>query len=49
MAPKGWGRGSVVGSLIGALVIGVLADGLVMLGTSESWQMVIKGSSSFLQ
>jgi erythritol transport system permease protein len=37
------GRGSVVGSLIGALVIGVLADGLVMLGTSEFWQMVIKG------
>jgi erythritol transport system permease protein len=37
------GRGSVWGSLIGASVIGVLADGLVMLGTSEFWQMVIKG------
>ncbi len=37
------GRGSVWGSLIGAFVIGVLADGLVMLGTSEFWQMVIKG------
>jgi erythritol transport system permease protein len=37
------GRGSVIGSLIGAFVIGVLADGLVMLGVSEFWQMVIKG------
>jgi erythritol transport system permease protein len=38
------GRGSIAGSLIGACVIGVLADGLVMLGVSEFWQMVIKGT-----
>ncbi|MGA8041169.1 MAG: ABC transporter permease [Terracidiphilus sp.] len=38
------GRGSVAGSLLGACVIGVLSDGLVMLGVSEFWQMVIKGS-----
>ena len=37
------GRGSVGGSLIGACVIGVLADGLVMMGVSEFWQMVITG------
>jgi erythritol transport system permease protein len=37
------GRGSVAGSLIGAFVIGVLADGLVMLGVSQFWQIVIKG------
>jgi len=37
------GRGSILNSLIGACVIGVLADGLVMLGVSEFWQMVIKG------
>jgi erythritol transport system permease protein len=37
------GRGSIGGSLIGAFVIGVLADGLVMLGVSEFWQVVIKG------
>ncbi|MGB6431791.1 MAG: ABC transporter permease [Candidatus Acidiferrales bacterium] len=37
------GRGSVFGSLAGAFVIGVLADGMVMLGISEFWQMVIKG------
>jgi erythritol transport system permease protein len=38
------GRGSIFGSLIGAFVIGVLSDGLVMLGVSEFWQMVIKGT-----
>jgi erythritol transport system permease protein len=38
------GRGSVSGSLIGACVIGVLSDGLVMLGVSEFWQMVITGT-----
>ncbi|MDE3106262.1 MAG: ABC transporter permease [Acidobacteriota bacterium] len=37
------GRGTVLGSLLGAFVIGVLADGLVMLGVSEFWQIVIKG------
>jgi len=38
------GRGSITGSLLGAFVIGVLADGLVMLGISEFWQMVITGA-----
>jgi erythritol transport system permease protein len=38
------GRGSISGSLLGAFVIGVLSDGLVMLGVSEFWQMVIKGT-----
>jgi len=38
------GRGSIVGTLIGAFVIGVLADGLVLLGVSEFWQMIVKGS-----
>jgi erythritol transport system permease protein len=37
------GRGTIVGTLVGAFVIGVLADGLVLLGVSEFWQMVIKG------
>jgi erythritol transport system permease protein len=37
------GRGSIAGTLIGAFVIGVLADGLVLLGVSEFWQMVVKG------
>ena len=37
------GRGTVGGTLVGAFVIGVLADGLVLLGVSEFWQMVVKG------
>lgn len=37
------GRGTIFGSIAGAFVIGVLADGLVMLGVSEFWQIVIKG------
>ncbi|MFN7928946.1 MAG: ABC transporter permease [Blastocatellia bacterium] len=37
------GRGTVGGTLIGAFVIGVLSDGLVLLGVSEFWQIVIKG------
>lgn len=37
------GRGTITGTLIGAFVIGVLSDGLVMLGVSSFWQMVIKG------
>ena len=37
------GRGGVGGTLIGAFVIGILSDGLVMLGVSSFWQMVIKG------
>jgi erythritol transport system permease protein len=37
------GRGTIAGTLIGAFVIGVLADGLVLLGVSEFWQMVTKG------
>ena len=38
------GRGTIGGTLIGACVIGVLADGMVMVGISEFWQMVIKGA-----
>lgn len=38
------GRGSIGGTLIGAFVIGVLGDGLVMLGVSSFWQQVIKGA-----
>lgn len=37
------GRGSIAGSVIGALILGVLNDGLVMVGVSSFWQTVIKG------
>lgn len=37
------GRGRIGGTIIGAFVIGVLSDGLVMMGVSSFWQTVIKG------
>jgi erythritol transport system permease protein len=38
------GRGNIGGTLIGAFVIGVLNDGMVMMGVSSFWQNVIKGA-----
>lgn len=38
------GRGTITGTLIGAFVIGVLVNGMVLLGISEFWQIVIKGT-----
>ncbi|MEU4223363.1 ABC transporter permease [Nonomuraea sp. NPDC026600] len=38
------GRGTVRGTLVGAFVIGFLADGLVILGVSTFWQILIKGA-----
>ncbi len=37
------GRGSIGGSIIGAFVISVLGDGMVLIGVSEFWQMIVKG------
>ena len=37
------GVGSVVGTLIGALIIAVLANGLILAGVSDVWQFIIKG------
>ena len=37
------GRGSVLGTVQGALIIGVLNNGLVLLNVSPFWQQVIKG------
>ena len=37
------GRGSVIGTVQGALIIGVLNNGLVLLNVSPFWQQVIKG------
>lgn len=38
------GRGNIRGTILGAFVIGFLADGLVIVGVSEFWKMVIKGA-----
>lgn len=37
------GRGKIAGTIIGAFVIGILSDGMVMMGVSAFWQTVIKG------
>ncbi len=38
------GRGSVWGTVIGCLIIGVLNSGLVLLDVSPFWQQVVKGA-----
>lgn len=37
------GRGRITGTIVGAFVIGILSDGLIMMGVSSFWQTVIKG------
>jgi erythritol transport system permease protein len=37
------GRGTIGGTIVGAFVIGVLSDGMIMMGVSDFWQTVIKG------
>jgi len=38
------GRGTILGTLLGAFVIGFLSDGLVLIGVSTFWQSVVKGA-----
>jgi ribose transport system permease protein len=39
----GGGKGSVWGTVMGAIIIGVLNNGLVLLNVSPFWQQVVKG------
>ena len=41
--PMGGGSGTVIGSLFGCLVIGLISNGLNLLGVNSFWQMVSKG------
>ena len=38
------GEGGVIGSLIGALIMGVLANGLNLLNVSAFWQRIVQGA-----
>jgi ribose transport system permease protein len=38
------GKGSVAGTVLGAVIIGVLNNGLVLLDVSPFWQQVVKGA-----
>ncbi len=38
------GRGSIWGTVLGAIIIGVLNNGLVLLDVSPFWQQVVKGA-----
>jgi len=38
------GRGTIMGTVLGCLIIGVLNNGLVLLEVSPFWQQVIKGA-----
>lgn len=37
------GRGTIIGTVLGAIIIGVLNNGLVLLDVSPFWQQVVKG------
>jgi len=37
------GKGSILGTVLGAVIIGVLNNGLVLLDVSPFWQQVVKG------
>ena len=37
------GEGSLLGTVIGVLIIGVISNGLNLLGVPQGWQRVVKG------
>ena len=37
------GVGSVAGTLVGAFILGILSNGLNLMGVPSFWQQVIKG------
>lgn len=39
-----WGIGTITGTLVGALIIATLNNGMTLMGVSYFWQLVIKGA-----
>jgi ribose transport system permease protein len=37
------GRGTIIGTVLGAIIIGILNNGLVLLNVSPFWQQIVKG------
>lgn len=37
------GKGNISGTVIGAIVIGVISNGLNLIGISSYWQLIVKG------
>jgi ribose transport system permease protein len=37
------GSGSIVGTVLGTLVLGVVANGMTLIGISSYWQIVTRG------
>ena len=38
------GKGSIVGALVGSLMMGMLNNGLILMGLSVSDQMIVRGA-----
>ena len=38
------GQGTIIGTVIGVLIMGVLNNGIILLGISPFWQMTIVGA-----
>ena len=37
------GKGRISGTVIGAMVIGIISNGLNLIGVSSYWQLIVKG------
>ncbi len=37
------GKATIIGALVGSLMMGMLSNGLILMGLSVSWQMIVKG------
>jgi len=38
------GKGSVLGTILGVLILGVLSNGMILLGVSQFYQFIARGA-----